>query len=104
MNKSHLDHQIFEHLNYGETLRIKLHANHTKVRMVYIPDSDRKERLILDQGELVLPLDPALDGRVSVEETMLYLRKVKVSDTGVFRLMDLSGFRIADVYLHVERE
>ncbi|XP_065142715.1 uncharacterized protein [Paramisgurnus dabryanus] len=96
------DHQIFEHLNYGETLMIKLHAHHTKVQMVYIPDSDRKERLILDQGELVLPLDPALDGRVSVEETVLYLRKVKVSDTGVFRLMDLSGFRIADVYLHVE--
>lgn len=98
------DHQIFEHLKHGGTLKIKLHMDHTKVRMVYIPDTDHKERLILDQGELVVPLDPALDGRVSVEASMFYLMKVKVSDMGLFRVMDFSGFRIADVYLHVERE
>ncbi|XP_057210669.1 uncharacterized protein LOC130566872 [Triplophysa rosa] len=96
------DHHIFEHLKYGGTLKIKLHVDYTKVRMVYIPDTDHKERLILDQGELVMPLDPALDGRVSVEESMFYLRKVKVSDMGLFRVMHFSGFRIADVYLHVE--
>lgn len=96
------DHQIFEHLKYGGTLKIKLHVDHTKVRMVYIPDTDHKERLILDQGELVVPLDPALDSRVSVEASMFYLSKVKVSDMGLFRVMDFSGFRIADVYLHVE--
>lgn len=98
------DHQIFEHLKYGGILKIKLHVDHTKVRMVYIPDADHKERLILDQGELVVPLDPALDGRVSVEASMFYLKKIKVSDVGLFRVMDFSGFRIADVYLHVERE
>lgn len=98
------DHHIFEDLKYGGTLKIKLHVDYTKVRMVYIPDTDHKERLILDQGELVMPLDPALDGRASVEESMFYLRKIKVSDMGLFRVMDISGFRIADVYLHVERE
>ncbi|XP_051526622.1 uncharacterized protein LOC127425043 [Myxocyprinus asiaticus] len=96
------DHQIFEHLSYGGTLKIKLHVDHTKVKMVYIPDTDHKEQLILDQGELVLPLDPALEGRVSVEGSLFFLKKVKVSDMGVFRVMDFSGFRIADVYLHVE--
>ncbi|XP_051948462.1 uncharacterized protein LOC127619603 isoform X2 [Xyrauchen texanus] len=96
------DHQIFEHLSYGGTLKVKLHVDHTKVKMVYIPDTDHKERLILDQGELVLPLDPALEGRVSVEGSLFFLKKVKVSDMGVFRVMDFSGFRIADVYLHVE--
>ncbi|XP_051992597.1 uncharacterized protein LOC127650956 isoform X2 [Xyrauchen texanus] len=96
------DHQIFEHLSYGGILKIKLHVDHTKVKMVYIPDTDHKERLILDQGELVVPLDPALEGRVSVEGSLFYLKKVKASDMGVFRVMDYSGFRIADVYLHVE--
>ncbi|KAA0710061.1 hypothetical protein E1301_Tti018855 [Triplophysa tibetana] len=96
------DGKIFERPKYGGTLKIKLHVDYTKVRMVYIPDTDHKERLILDQGELVIPLDPALDGRVSVEESMFYLRKVQVSDMGLFRVMDISGFRIADVYLHVE--
>ncbi|KAL0167277.1 hypothetical protein M9458_039121, partial [Cirrhinus mrigala] len=95
------DHQLFKHLNYGETLEIKLHVDHTKVKMVYVPDTERKERLILDQGELTIPID-YFDGRASVEGSMFYLKKVKVSDMGIFRVMDFSGFRIADVYLHVE--
>ncbi|KAF4100805.1 uncharacterized protein LOC131526285 isoform X2 [Onychostoma macrolepis] len=96
------DHQMFEHLNYGQTLKIKLHVDHTKVKMIYIPDTDRKERLIMDQGELTVPVDSAFEGRASVEGSMFYLKKVKVGDIGVFRVMDFSGFRIADVYLHVE--
>ncbi|XP_043093045.1 uncharacterized protein LOC122342913 [Puntigrus tetrazona] len=95
------DHQIFDHLNYGETLKIKLHVDHTKVKMVYIPDTDHKERLIMDQGELTIP-DSAFEGRASVEGSVFFLKKVKVADMGVFRVMDFSGFRIADVYLHVE--
>ncbi|RXN25009.1 hypothetical protein ROHU_021816 [Labeo rohita] len=95
------DHQLFKHLNYGETLEIKLYVDHTKVKMVYMPDTERKERLILDQGELTIPID-SFDGRASVEGSMFYLKKVKVSDMGIFRVMDYSGFRIADVYLHVE--
>ncbi|XP_056335057.1 uncharacterized protein LOC130246206 [Danio aesculapii] len=96
------EHLIFQNLNYGETLKIKLHLDHTKVKMVYIPDSDHKERLILDQGGMPVPLDPSVEGRVSVEGSMFYLKKVKVSDNGVFRVMDFSGFRITDVYLHAE--
>ncbi len=98
------DHQIFEHLNYGDTLKIKLHVDHTKAKMVYIPDTDHKERLVMDQGELTEHVDSVYEGRVSVEGSMFYLKKVKVGDMGVFRVMDFSGFRIADVYLHVERE
>ncbi|XP_077051053.1 uncharacterized protein LOC143701563 [Siphateles boraxobius] len=96
------DHQIFEHLNYGETLKIRLHVDHAKVKMVYIPDSDHKERLIMDQGELMSSVESVFDGRASVEGSVFYLKKVKVSDMGVFRVMDFSGFRIADVYLNVE--
>ncbi|XP_026872087.2 uncharacterized protein LOC113581267 isoform X2 [Electrophorus electricus] len=96
------EHQIFVHLHYDKTLKIKLYINHTKINMVYTPDSDNEARLILDQGELVVPLDPMLDGRVSVDVSMFYLKKVKVSDTGIFRVTDLSGFHIADVYVDVE--
>ncbi|CAM4638247.1 unnamed protein product [Leuciscus chuanchicus] len=96
------DHHIFEHLNYGETLKIKLHVDHAKVKMVYIPDSDHKERVIMDQGELAVSFESLFDGRASVEGSVFYLKKVKVSDMGVFRVMDSSGFRIADVYLNVE--
>uniref|UniRef100_A0A671P9F4 Uncharacterized protein n=1 Tax=Sinocyclocheilus anshuiensis TaxID=1608454 RepID=A0A671P9F4_9TELE len=96
------DHQIFEHLNYGETLKIMLHVDYTEVKMVYFTDTDYKERLIMDQGELTVPVDSAFEGRESVEGSMFYLKKVKVGDNGVFRVMDSSGFRIADVYLHVE--
>uniref|UniRef100_A0A672KNQ7 Uncharacterized LOC107554336 n=2 Tax=Sinocyclocheilus grahami TaxID=75366 RepID=A0A672KNQ7_SINGR len=96
------DHQIFEHLNYGETLKIMLHVDYTKAKMVYFTDTDYKERLIMDQGELTVPVDSAFEGRESVEGSMFYLKKVKVGDNGVFRVMDSSGFRIADVYLHVE--
>ncbi|XP_016425852.1 uncharacterized protein LOC107754047 [Sinocyclocheilus rhinocerous] len=95
-------HQIFVHLNYGKTLKIRLHVDYTKVKMVYFTDTDYKERLIMDQGELTAPVDSAFEGRESVEGSMFYLKKVKVGDNGVFRVMDSSGFRIADVYLHVE--
>ncbi|XP_056124375.1 uncharacterized protein LOC130102381 isoform X2 [Rhinichthys klamathensis goyatoka] len=96
------DHQIFDHLNYGETFKIRLHADHDKVKLVYIPDSDHKERLIMDQGELTVSVESVFDGRASVEGSVFYLKKVKASDMGVFRVMDFSGFRIADVYLNVE--
>lgn len=95
-------HIIFDHLIYGQTLKIKLHVDHTKVKMVYIPDSDHKERLIMGQGELMLPVETVFEGRASVEGSTFYLKKVKFSDMGVFRVMDFSGFRITNVYLHVE--
>lgn len=72
--------------------------------MIYITDADQKQQIILDQGQLVEPLDQILEGRAFIEGSMFYLKKVKVSDTGVFRLTDLTGFRIADVYINVERK
>ncbi|KAG9279330.1 hypothetical protein AMEX_G4845 [Astyanax mexicanus] len=96
------EHQTFMHLPYDGTLKIKLYINYTKVNMVYTSDSDHKDRIILDQGELVMPLDPMLDGRATFDGSMFYLKKVKVSDLGIFRVTDLSGFRIADVYVNVE--
>lgn len=72
--------------------------------MVYKRDSDNKERIILNQGELMVPVDPALEGRLSVEGSVVYLKQVRVTDMGLFRVRDLLGFHVADVYLEVNRE
>ncbi|KAL2080164.1 hypothetical protein ACEWY4_023957 [Coilia grayii] len=95
------EHQHFFHLEYDQTLEINLYLNHSKVTLAYTKDSDRKERLILDQGELVVPMDPAVDGRLSVEGFKAYLKHVRVADMGHFRVRDLLGFHIADIHLKV---
>ncbi|XP_076158097.1 uncharacterized protein LOC143140857 [Alosa pseudoharengus] len=96
------EHQNFIHLEYDKTLKINLHLNYDKVNMVYTRDSDRKERVILNQGKLMLPVDPVLDGRLSVEGSVVYLKQVRASDMGTFRVKDLLGFHVAEVHLEVE--
>ncbi|CAB1351133.1 unnamed protein product [Coregonus sp. 'balchen'] len=96
------EHQNFVHLSYGSTLKINLFVDHTKVNLMYTPDWDRKERVILEHGELVVPVDPSLDGRLTVEGSMCILERVRVSDMGLFRVTDLLGFPVTNIYLEVE--
>ncbi|XP_029591446.1 uncharacterized protein LOC115175932 [Salmo trutta] len=96
------EHQNFVHLSYGSTLKINLFVDHTKVNLMYTPDWDRKDRVILEQGELVVPLDPSLDGRLTVEGPMCILERVRISDMGLFRVTDLLGFPVTNIYLKVE--
>ncbi|XP_062386136.1 uncharacterized protein LOC134073168 [Sardina pilchardus] len=96
------EHQNFIHLEYDKTLKINLHLSSDKVNMVYTRDSDRKERVILNQGKLMLPVDPVLDGRLSVEGSVVYLKQVRASDMGTFRVKDLLGFHVAEVHLEVD--
>ncbi|XP_063040846.1 uncharacterized protein LOC134435730 [Engraulis encrasicolus] len=95
------EHQHFSHLEYDQTLEINLYLNHSKVSLVYVRDADHKERPILEQGELVVPMDPAIDGRLSLEGSKAYLKHVRVADMGHFRVRDHLGFHIADVHLKV---
>lgn len=96
------EHHIFAHLKYDKTLKINLYLDNTKVSLAYIKDTERKERLILDQGKLVMPMDPALDGRISIERSIVFLKQVRSSDMGVFRVRDQLGFHISDVHLEVD--
>ncbi|XP_055732245.1 uncharacterized protein LOC129819732 [Salvelinus fontinalis] len=96
------EHQNFVHLSYGSTLKINLFVDHTKVNLLYTPDWDRKDRVILEQGELVVPVDPSLDGRLTVEGSMCILERVRFSDMGLFRVTDLLGFPVTNIYLEVE--
>ncbi|XP_071355426.1 uncharacterized protein [Trachinotus anak] len=96
------EHQNFMHLSYGENLKIKLYLHHSNVNIVYRPKSDNQDRVVLDQGVLVTPLDPLLEGRLTVEGSELIMKKVHMADTGVFKVTDLAGFPVAHVYVEVE--
>uniref|UniRef100_A0A3B4YGU4 Uncharacterized LOC111645598 n=1 Tax=Seriola lalandi dorsalis TaxID=1841481 RepID=A0A3B4YGU4_SERLL len=96
------EHQNFMHLSYGGNLKMKLYLHRSNLNIVYRPKSDNHDRVILDQGVLVTPLDPQLEGRLTVEGSELIMKKVRVADTGVFKLTDLAGFPVAHVYIEVE--
>ncbi|KAI3358840.1 hypothetical protein L3Q82_015236 [Scortum barcoo] len=96
------EHQTFMHLTYGADLKMKLYLHHSNLKIVYRSKSDYQPQVILDQGVLVTPLDPLLEGRLTVEGSELIIKKVHVADTGVFIVTDLAGFTVAHVYIEVE--
>ncbi|TMS18384.1 hypothetical protein E3U43_010710 [Larimichthys crocea] len=96
------EHQNFLHLSYGGNLKMKLYLHYSNLNIVYRRKSDNQDRLIVDQGVLVTPLDPMLEGRLTVEGSLLTMKKVNVADTGVFKVTDLSGFTVAHVYIEVD--
>uniref|UniRef100_A0A8C2X5K0 Uncharacterized protein n=1 Tax=Cyclopterus lumpus TaxID=8103 RepID=A0A8C2X5K0_CYCLU len=96
------EHQDFADLSHGENLKIKLYLNHSDVNIVYRRKSDNQDRVILDRGVLVTPLDPLLEGRLIVEGSQLILKKVHVADTGVFKVTDLDGFPVAHSHIVVQ--
>lgn len=81
---------------------MKLYLHHSKLNIVYRPKSDNQDRVILDQGVLMTPLDHGLEGRLTVEGSELIMKKVHVADTGVFKVTDLAGFTVAHVYIEVD--
>ncbi|XP_035234705.1 uncharacterized protein si:dkeyp-77h1.4 [Anguilla anguilla] len=93
------EHQNFVTLPYSGTLKINLILNSTKVKVLYTPNYDFKGRVILDQGVLAVPMDPSLEGRLSLQGSTLILERVRASDTGTFSVMDLQGFPVSNVYL-----
>uniref|UniRef100_UPI0037E71077 uncharacterized protein n=1 Tax=Semicossyphus pulcher TaxID=241346 RepID=UPI0037E71077 len=96
------EHQNFLHLSYGAKLKMKLYVHYSNLNIGYRPKSDNRDRLILDQGVLVSPMDPMLEGRLTVEGSELIVKKVHVADTGVFKVTDLAGYPVASVYVEVE--
>ncbi|XP_061597362.1 uncharacterized protein LOC133460667 isoform X2 [Cololabis saira] len=97
------DHQNFLHLTSGDNLKMKLYQPYSNVNIAYRSVSDSHDRLIVDQGVLVTPQDPQLDGRVFVQGSELTMKKVNTADTGIFKVTDLAGFTVAHVHLTVER-
>ncbi|KAI4818400.1 hypothetical protein KUCAC02_011742 [Chaenocephalus aceratus] len=96
------EHQEFLHLIHGENRKIKLYLHHSNANIVYRPKSSHQDRPILEEGVMVTPLDPELEGRLSVEGSELILKKATFTDTGVFTVTDLTGFTVAYVHIEVE--
>lgn len=89
------------HLTQGETLKMNLYIDHSNVTIVYRPKSDNVDRVIVQQGVVVEPLDPLLEARLIVEGSELIMKDVQVADMGVFKVNDLAGFPVAHVYIEV---
>uniref|UniRef100_A0A673J3L0 Uncharacterized LOC107723397 n=1 Tax=Sinocyclocheilus rhinocerous TaxID=307959 RepID=A0A673J3L0_9TELE len=87
-------HQIFVTLSYGGTLKINLHMNSSLARLLYIPQSDKYKYLIMENGQLNLPPNLDLEGRLSLEDSLCLLTDVRASDAGVFSVTDLKGFLV----------
>uniref|UniRef100_A0A667XW89 Uncharacterized protein n=1 Tax=Myripristis murdjan TaxID=586833 RepID=A0A667XW89_9TELE len=95
-------HQNFVTLPYGGTLKVNLYLHFSQLNIVYTPNSDRRDRVIVDQGVLMAPLDPLLEGRLTVAGSHLTMKKVHMADTGVLKVTDLAGFPVENVYLEVQ--
>ncbi|XP_070995040.1 uncharacterized protein [Oncorhynchus clarkii lewisi] len=96
------EHQNFVKLPYAGTLKINLILNASMVRLFYTPDYDFKTRQILDGGQLTVPADLDLVGRISLDPSVVILDQVKASDVGQFKVTDILGFPVSNVYLEVE--
>lgn len=91
-------------MSYGGTLKFSLVLNSTLVRLLYAPDddADRKDRVIMEKGELMIPEELGFQDRFSVDGSICVLEGVKSSDAGVFKIVDLDGSLIANNFLIVE--
>ncbi|CAL9690851.1 unnamed protein product [Knipowitschia caucasica] len=96
------EHQNFMHLSYGANLKMNTYLHHSGVSVVYRPKGDSQDRAVVEQGVVVSPLDPQLEGRLTVEGAVIHMKKLHESDTGVFRITDLAGNSVALVYIEVE--
>ncbi|XP_055781946.1 uncharacterized protein LOC129857568 [Salvelinus fontinalis] len=96
------EHQNFVKLPYAGTLKINLILNASMVRLFYTPDYDFKTRQILDGGQLTVPADLDLVGRISLDSSVVILDQVKASDVGQFKVTDILGFPVSNVYLEVD--
>uniref|UniRef100_A0A087X2Q0 Uncharacterized protein n=1 Tax=Poecilia formosa TaxID=48698 RepID=A0A087X2Q0_POEFO len=96
------DHQSFLHFAYGENLKMKLFLHFSNLNVVYRSKLDHQDRVIVNQGVLVAPLDPQLEGRLTVDGSELVMKKMHPADTGLFKVTDLAGFTVAHIYITVE--
>uniref|UniRef100_A0A3B3YWN7 Uncharacterized protein n=1 Tax=Poecilia mexicana TaxID=48701 RepID=A0A3B3YWN7_9TELE len=94
-------HQSFLHFAYGENLKMKLFLHYSNLNVVYRSKLDHQDRVIVNQGVLVAPLDPQLEGRLTVDGSELVMKKMHPADTGLFKVTDLAGFTVAHVYITV---
>ncbi|KAM7421125.1 hypothetical protein PAMA_015339 [Pampus argenteus] len=97
------EHQNFVMLPYGKRLKINLILNSSLVHLYYSPDSDPKPHLLMDKGEFTsAPTELGLEGRLSMEGSLVFLDQVKASDAGQFKITDILGFPVSNIFLEIQ--
>lgn len=81
---------------------MKLFLHYSNLNVVYRSKLDNQDRVIVNQGVLLAPLDPQLEGRLTVDGSELVMKKMQPADSGLFKVTDLAGFTVAHVYIDVE--
>lgn len=97
------EHQHFVTLPYGKRLKINLILNSSLVQLYYTPEKDPTPRLLLDKGEFTsAQTELGLEGRLSLEDSLVVLDQVKGADAGQFKITDILGFTVSSIHLQVQ--
>ncbi|XP_071376035.1 uncharacterized protein [Centroberyx affinis] len=97
------EHQNFVKMPYGGTLKISLILNSSLVQLHYTPDYDPTSHLLMDKGELTsAQKELGLEGRLSLDDSVVILDQVKSADAGRFSVTDILGFPVSNTYLEVQ--
>uniref|UniRef100_A0A667Z2T0 Si:dkeyp-77h1.4 n=1 Tax=Myripristis murdjan TaxID=586833 RepID=A0A667Z2T0_9TELE len=94
-------HQNFVQVPYGGRLKVNLILNSSLVQLYYSRNNDNIQRLLMDKGELI-SVSLGFEERLSVEGSVVILDQVKSADAGQFKITDMQGFTVSNVYLEVQ--
>ncbi|XP_068998523.1 uncharacterized protein [Embiotoca jacksoni] len=97
------EHKEFVTLPYGKRLKINLLLNSSLVQLYYSLKTDPTPHLLLDKGEFTsAQVEMDLQGRLSLEGSLVFLNDVKVADAGQFKITDMQGFTVSTINLEVQ--
>ncbi|XP_035018535.1 uncharacterized protein si:dkeyp-77h1.4 [Hippoglossus stenolepis] len=97
------ERQEFVTLPIGQRLKINLVLNSSLVHLYYTPNYDSTTRLLLDKGEFTTAKEElGLQDRLTLDGSQCLLDKVKGSDAGQFKIIDILGFTVSVIHLEVK--
>ncbi|XP_061145733.1 uncharacterized protein si:dkeyp-77h1.4 [Syngnathus typhle] len=98
-----IEHQHFVNLHHGERLKINLMLNSSAVQLYYSADTDHQMRLLMDRGDFTNAQSKlGFEGRLSLENSVVFLDKVKRSDEGLFKVTDALGYPVSSVHMELK--
>ncbi|CAB1334203.1 unnamed protein product [Coregonus sp. 'balchen'] len=87
----------------------RLSVNERRVTLNAVTGADEGSYTVRDTNMKIMrkvclnvPADLDLEGRISLDPSVVILDQVKASDAGHFRVTDILGFPVSNVYLEVE--
>ncbi|KAG7277919.1 hypothetical protein CRUP_004698 [Coryphaenoides rupestris] len=98
-----LNHYYFKELPYDSVLKINLLVNSSTARLYYSSTNDSKPLLLMEKGEITAnQTELHMEGRLSVEGSVVVLEHLRASDVGQFKVVDILGFPVTVLHLGLE--